>query len=84
MPIESSKHLITELHDRFGLEIESAQQRELLRQLESHIHSLGEKEPVDPSFLDSLDSYFISVEQEHPNIASVLRQLIDTLKNIGV
>lgn len=84
MPIETAKHLISELHDRFGSEIESPQQQELLKQLQRHVHGLDEKEPVDPSFLESLDNYFIDAEQSHPQVVSVVRQLIETLKNIGI
>jgi len=84
MPKQKVQHLISELHDRFSDDLASPQQQQLLAQLQSHIHNMDDAEPVEPSFLETLDLLVAEVEIEHPHIASTLGQVIDTLKNIGI
>ena len=84
MPKQKVQHLITELHDRFGDDLEGPQQQQLLAQLQNHIHSLDDSETVEPSFIESLDLLVAEVEIEHPHVASILTQIIETLKNIGI
>ena len=84
MPKEQAQALISEWHDRFGDEQTSSQQADLMMRLNAHIHELGEQEPVDPTMLDAVELYLTEVESDHPQGAAVVRQLLETLKNIGV
>lgn len=84
MPKQRAKQLITELNERFGDSAPSPQQTDLMAQLDAHIHELGEDTPVDPSFVDAVELYLSEVESAHPQTATVIKQLVETLKNIGV
>ena len=76
--------LISDLHKRFGDDLISPQQKELMVQLQAHIHNLGEAEPVEPNFIDALEVFVADIEVEHPHAAAVVKQILETLKNIGV
>ncbi len=84
MPKERVESLITDLHERFGDDLPSPQQQELMAQLQAHIHDLGEAEPVEPDFLEAVEVYLAEIEGEHPKAAAVVHQILDTLRNIGV
>ncbi|MDX1451586.1 MAG: DUF4404 family protein [Oleiphilaceae bacterium] len=84
MPRQKAAALIGELHERFGDAETSDQQKELMARLEAHIHELGEKDPVEPSFIDAMELLLAEIETDHPKAAAVTRQLLETLRNIGV
>jgi uncharacterized coiled-coil protein SlyX len=84
MPKQKAITLISDLHDRFGDDEQSAEQKQLLDSLQQHIHELGEEDAPEPDFIDALEVLVTDTEVEHPAIATVLRTLVDTLKNIGV
>lgn len=84
MPKQKAIALIGELHDKIADDTQSEQQRQLLQELETHIHELGEKEPPEPSFLDSVEVMLNDAELKHPAVAGVVKNLLDTLRNIGV
>lgn len=84
MPKQKAEHLITDLHERFADDSISPEQTALLAQVKSHIHNMNESEPVDPTFLETVEQLVAELEVEHPTAASVLEQLINTLKNIGI
>ena len=84
MPKKQASNLISELHERFGDEVTSSQQEDLMMRLNAHIHDLGEDDPVDPSMLDAVELYLTELENDHPQAAGVVRQLLETLKNIGI
>ncbi len=84
MPKQKAIALISDLHERFGDDEQSAQQKQLLNSLQQHIHELGEEDAPEPDFIDALEVLVTDTEVEHPAIATVLRTLVDTLKNIGV
>jgi len=84
MPKQKAQALISDLHDRFGDDLTSPQQRELMSKLQSHIHNMDEKEPVEPGFLEALEVFITEIEDEHPRAATVVGQILETLRNIGV
>ncbi len=84
MPKQRAEHLITDLHERFADDLVSPEQIALLNQVKSHIHNMDEAEPVDPTFLETVEQLVTEIEAEHPTSASILEQLLNTLKNIGV
>jgi uncharacterized protein DUF4404 len=84
MPKQKAIALITELHEKFADDQVSDKQKELLMEIERHVHNLGEAEAPEPDFIDTLDTLVTDAEIEHPAMASVMRNLLETLKNIGV
>tara|TARA_B100001063_G_C16614136_1_gene477275 strand:+ start:444 stop:698 length:255 start_codon:yes stop_codon:yes gene_type:complete len=84
MPKQKAEHLITDLHERFADDITSSEQLALLEQVKLHIHNMNEQEPADPTFLESVEQLVAEMEVEHPTAASILEQLLNTLKNIGI
>lgn len=84
MPKQKAQLLISDLHDRFGDDLTSPQQQELMTQLQAHIHNLNESEPVEPGFLETIEVFISEIESEHPNAAVVVSKILETLKNIGV
>lgn len=84
MPKQQAKALISDLHERFGDDVVSSQQKALMDQLNAHIHDIGESDPVEPSFLEAVEVFLNDIEEDHPQAAGVVKQLLDTLKNIGI
>lgn len=84
MPKQKASALISDLHERFGDDVVSAQQQNLMAQLQAHIHEIGEEDPVEPSFLEAVEVFLNDIEEDHPQAAGVVKQLLDTLKNIGI
>lgn len=84
MPKQKVQSLISDLHEKFGDDITSPQQQALMSQLEFHLHNLDESEPVDPGFLETMDTFIAQIEDEHPNAAVIVNKILETLKNIGV
>ncbi|MFT7185373.1 MAG: hypothetical protein ACI84K_000751 [Pseudohongiellaceae bacterium] len=84
MPKQQIKHLISDLHEKFGDDLTSPQQQALMLQLESHIHDLSESGPVEPGLLETVDSFITLIEDDHPNAAVIVNKILETLRNIGV
>lgn len=84
MPKQKAEHLITDLHERFADDLTSPEQQALLEQVKLHIHNMNEAEPADPTFLDTIEQLVAEIEVEHPTAASILEQVLNTLKNMGV
>lgn len=84
MPKQIVSDLIAQLHDRFGDDLTSPQQKELMSKLQAHIHNIDEEDPIEPDFLDTIEYFMSEIEAEHPTAAQITKQLLDVLKNIGV
>jgi hypothetical protein len=84
MPDKKIENLMSELHELFGSEEPSPQQQKLLADLHSHIHSSLDPDSHEPSLTETAELIIESVEQEHPRAAAIVRDLLDTLKNMGV
>jgi Domain of unknown function (DUF4404) len=84
MPRAKIENIMTELHEHFGSTEPSAQQQKLMQDLEAHMHSTLDPEPADPSLIETVELVLESLGDEHPRTAVIVRELLDTLKNIGV
>lgn len=84
MPKQKAIGLITDLHERFADDVVSDKQQQLLKEVELHIHGLGEAESPEPGFVDALEVLVTDIEADHPVAAGLVRNLVETLKNIGV
>lgn len=78
------ENLMTELHERFGEVEPSPQQQQLLDDLQQRIHNVSTGGVGEPTPLDTIEVMIESLGEKHPNVTALLRELLDTLKNIGV
>ena len=76
MPQQHLENLITRLHDEFNPGQSSPQQQQLLDELLN--------KPAHPSMKDSANLLLESLEVEHPQAASIVREIIETLSRLGV
>ena len=83
MPKERIAGLITELHDTFGDEAASDQQKQLLATMRDNAHALGEEEH-NITMLETANLLLEEISEDHPQAASVVRQIIKLLGDIGV
>jgi len=84
MPKAKIENLMSELHERFGEVDMSPQQERLLAELQAHVHDATEGSVKDPTPLESVQLMIDDLGDNHPNVSALLRELLDTLKNIGV
>ena len=84
MPKQKIQSLISDLHEKYGDDLISPQQKALIADLNAHIHDMNEAEPVSPDFIDTIDIFITQIEEEHPNAAVIVNKILETLKNIGV
>lgn len=84
MPIDNLKALISDLHDSFGDVKTSPQQQQLMQQLQIYVHDVDTAEPVPPGLIESAEILVDEMEAEYPKTAAIIRQVINTLGNIGV
>ena len=89
MPKKTLEHLITTLHERFGSDLVSPEQQKLLQDLQAHMHNIGddgidEKATVDADVKDTLTLLIEAVEEEHPQAAVTIRQVVEALGKMGI
>lgn len=84
MPKEKIKNLMSELHELFGNDESSVEQTRLMESLDYYLHEQSETTPPDPSPIETLELLAEQMGEEHPRTSAVLRELMETLKNMGV
>lgn len=84
MPQEKINHLITDLHERFGDDLVSDQQKALMDNLNRHMSVEGDVDLADPNFKETLDLLLEDVEADHPQAAAVVREVMSVLNSMGV
>lgn len=84
MPIDNLKALITDLHNSFGDDETSPQQQQLMQQLQIYVHDIDTAEPAPPGLIESAEILLEEMEEDYPKTAAIIRQVINTLGNIGV
>ena len=83
MPKQHIEGLFTDLHEKFADSNTSPQQEEMLAQMQSHLAEWeGPKPPED--FTETAEMLLQEIEDEHPKAAGIIREIINTLGNIGV
>jgi len=78
------ENLISELHELYGSDETSPQQKKLLADLERHIHPAGAADEPDPVPLDTLERLVAEMAKDHPKSAAAMFQVLEVLKNMGV
>ena len=78
------QNLISDLHNRFGDDLTSSQQLELMEKLRNHAHAMNQDAPVDPDFEETLTLLLEDLEIQHPQAAGIIREVMATLGNMGI
>jgi uncharacterized protein DUF4404 len=84
MPVANLKSLIRDLHDSFGDDETRPQQQELMQQLANYVHDIDKPEPTPPSVMESAEVLLEEVEEDYPQTAAIIRQVISALSNMGI
>lgn len=84
MPGDNLKTLISDLHDSFGDDRTSPLQQQLMQQLHNYAHDIDQTEPVQPSLVESAEMLLTEMDEDYPQAAAIIRQLIHTLGNNGI
>lgn len=83
MPKQHIEGLISDLHDKFADSDTSPQQEEMLAQMQSQLAGWEGPKPPE-NFTETAEMLLQEIEDEHPKAAGVIREIINTLGNIGV
>jgi hypothetical protein len=84
MPVDNLKALISALHESFGDDETSSQQQQLMQQLQTYVHDIDTAEPVPPGLIESAEILLEEVEEDYPQTAASIRQVISALSNMGI
>ncbi len=84
MPQEKIENLILELRAIFGDSEPSVAQSRMLEGLKQHIHPEDAVLEADPELIDTLESLYQELKEEHPKITLLFQETIVALKNMGV
>lgn len=84
MPQQRIEALIGELHEIYGDDEPSEAQKRLLAELERRIHPAGVPGEPEPVPLDTLELLTEELSDEHPRTTAIFREILETLRNIGV
>ena len=84
MPIDNLKVLISDLHDSFGDDEASPQQQQLMQQLQNYVHDIDTAEPIPPGLIESAEILLDEMEEDYPQTAAIIRQVINALGNMGI
>ena len=84
MAKEKIENLITTLHETFGDNELSSQQAQLMEDMKTHLHNWDDPEIADPSLKETVELLLSGIENKHPKAATIIKEIIETLNNIGV
>lgn len=83
MPKQHIEGLLTQLHEKFADSDTSPQQEEMLARMQSQLADWeGPKPPED--FTETAEILLQEIEDDHPTASRLVREIINTLNNIGV
>ena len=83
MPKQHIEGLITQLHEKFADSDTSPQQEAMLAQMQSQLVEWEGPKPSD-DFTETAEMLLQEMEEEHPKTSAIIREIINTLNNIGV
>jgi len=84
MPKQHIDGLLTQLHDRFATSDTSPQQEALLQQLQAQMADWDGPAAPDGSVVTTAELLLDELKEKHPQLAEVLRELVDGLGKIGI
>ena len=84
MPRQELQNLITRLHEQFGSDAASPEQQRWMQSLQQHLHAPNEPAPTEPNLADTANLLLESLEEEHPQAAGIVREILQTLGRLGL
>ncbi len=84
MPTQPIEGMLSHLHDRFATSDTSPEQDALLQQLQSQLAEWEGPAPPDGSVVTTAEMLLAELENEHPQLSHVVRELIAALGRIGI
>lgn len=76
--------LISQLHERIGVDETSPEQARLIAQMQSQLQGWEGKAPPSDDLLTSTELLLADIEEQHPKAAMVLREIMATLHHVGL
>jgi hypothetical protein len=84
MPREKIEGLLTQLHEKFADSETSPQQEALMQQLQSQLSEWEGPKPADGSVVTTAEMLLEEVEEKHPQLSLLLKEILEALGNIGI
>lgn len=84
MAKEKIEGLLTQLHEKFADSDTSPQQEALLQQLRSQLEEWEGPVPADGNVVNTAELLLETVEEEHPHLSRIVKEIIDVLGRIGI
>jgi hypothetical protein len=84
MPREKIKGLLSQLHEKFADSETSPQQEALMQQLQSQLSDWEGPKPADGSVVTTAEMLLEEVEEKHPQLSMLLKEILEALGNIGI
>lgn len=76
--------LLQQLHEKLGDSETSAEQEQLLQQMQSHLSDWDGPLPADGNIVTTAELLLETVEERHPQLTRIVREIIDVLGRIGI
>ncbi|MDR2213838.1 MAG: DUF4404 family protein [Pseudomonadales bacterium] len=76
--------LLENLHEKYATSDTSAEQDALMTQLQAQLSDWQGPPPADGSVITTAELLIEALEENHPHISGVLRELVDALGRIGI
>ena len=84
MPKQHIDGLLTQLHQRFANSDTSPEQEALLQQLRGQLAEWEGPAPADGSVVTTAELLLETLQDKHPHLSQVVRELIAALGRIGI
>lgn len=84
MSTEKLGGLVTQLHDQLTTSQTSPEQEALLQQLHSQLENWEGPPAPDGSIVNTAELVLEELEDHHPQLSLVIREIIDALARIGI
>lgn len=76
--------LMQQLHNQLSGSDSSPQQEQLLQQMESHLSDWEGPLPADGNIVNTAELLLETVEEEHPHLSRIVKEIVDALGRIGI
>ncbi|HHX82929.1 MAG TPA: DUF4404 family protein [Pseudomonadaceae bacterium] len=84
MAKEKVEGLLSLLHDKLNAADTSPQQDALLQQMQSHLADWEGPLPADGNIVATAELLRETLEEKHPHLSRILKEIIDALGRIGI
>lgn len=83
MPRQKIKGLISQLHEKLGDDQTSPEQALMLAQMQSQLDSWEGPKPADGNLVNLAEELISDIEEKHPKATQVVREIIESLRQLG-